>query len=58
MLHRDVRQSVEQIDAAIFSGDAGGPKGVKYLKETCERWLRGLTELEQMFAEAKEDDDE
>ena len=57
MIHPDVEEAIDQIDAAIFSGDAGGPEGVKRLKEMCERWLRGLSELEQVFAEAEEDDE-
>ena len=57
MLHPDVEEAIEQIDAAIFSGDAGGPEGVEKLTEMCERWLRGLAELKEVFAEAEDDDE-
>lgn len=48
-LHPDVMEAIDQIDAAIFSGDGGGLSGVNLLKEKCERWLRGLKDLEECF---------
>lgn len=51
-VHPDVSLACDQIDAAIFSGDADGPEGVKELKRFCERWLRGLKALEETFEDA------
>ena len=53
MLHPDVESAIEQIDAAIFSGDGGGMAGVEKLRGRCERWLRGLQALEAFFAQAE-----
>lgn len=58
MLHPMTEEAVQTIDAAIFSGDAGGPEWVERLTRMCERWLRGLREHEEVLAEQEEDDDD
>ena len=54
-MHPDVEEAIEQIDAAIFSGDAGGLKGIEHLKGFCERWLRELAKMEECFKEVEQE---
>ena len=56
-MHPDVENAIEQIDAAIFSGDAGGLEGIQKLKGYCERWMRELTGMEECFKEVEEDEE-
>jgi len=57
MLHPDVEQAMDQIDAAIYSGDAGGREGIEKLSEACSRWL-ALLEMMEMELDQEEDDDD
>ena len=54
-LHPDDERALEQIDAALFSGDGGSHEGLKVYREYVERWLRQIEELEEVFSETEED---
>ena len=55
-LHTDTILAAESIDAAIFSGDGGGEQGLEYLKEQCERWLRGIKSAQKCVQEVKDEE--
>jgi hypothetical protein len=55
-LHTDTLLAVESVDAAIFTGDGGGEQGLEYLKEHCERWLRGIKASQECIQEVKDEE--
>ena len=55
-LHTDTILSIEEIDAAVFSGDGGGEQGLEYIKEHCERWLRGIKSSLECVEEVKSEE--
>jgi len=42
MLHPNVLRALDEVDAAVFSGDCGEEEDNAVLRGFCERWLREL----------------